>query len=241
MPVSAGLTTKVLSGEPYFRITSPSFNTTNPLDHFKVVNGQGAVNNKYGARYNYPGVVTVYLTEDIETCLAEKMFYFHREILRGIDTSHQTGVVPPFSKNFTLWEVKFKRDIIDIFDMTIPNAHTYFSMFPSLSVNPSQDYEHLKIKRADIQSSSYNGLVVPSSRTTKSGNMVVLFQDQSGNVQKITPYDVEFRLIRKDGMPFSNHGSEILDFTSGEVRVVSAVPPSGGSFYLNWQKINFNH
>jgi RES domain-containing protein len=190
MPVTSGLSTTAKSGQSYFRITSPSFKTNNPTDHVKVVNGEGSLRNPHGARYNYPGAVTAYLTEDIETCLAEKMFYFHRETLRAIDISHHTGVIPPFSKTFVLWEIKFQNDVNDIFDMTVRNAHTSFNIFPSLSINPSQDYEHLKAKRAHIQSDGYNGIRVPSSRTTNGGNMVVLFHDQSRNVQQIRAYDV---------------------------------------------------
>jgi len=80
MPVNPGLTTAALAGHTYYRITSLSFNTASPADHPKVVNGQGAVNSLAGARYNHPGACTVYLAEDLLTCLAEKMFYFHREV-----------------------------------------------------------------------------------------------------------------------------------------------------------------
>jgi len=250
MPVRTGLTTTIPSGTSYFRITSPSLNTTNPADHVKVVNGQGSVRSWYGGRYNGRGVVTVYLTEDIETCLAEKMFYFHREILRGIDTSHITGAAPPFNKTFILWEVTFSNAIADIFDMMAANAFTQFNIFPSLSLNPSQDYIHLKEKRADIQSTSgYNGIRVPSSRTTKNGNMVVLFDDQSRNLRDIRPYEVEFQLITDSGAPFSNHANEILHFTSGKVRILPRIIPglmtpalpSGGNIYQNWQTVNFHH
>lgn len=241
MPVNPGLATKVASGMPYYRITSPAFNTTNPADHVKVINGQGGVNSRLGARYNYPGVLTVYLTDDLETCFAERMFYFHREILRGIDISHHTGVVPPFQKNFVLWEIRFNQDIPDVFDMTTGSAHTYFNIFPSLCRNPSQDYEHLKMKRADIQSNGYRGLKVQSSRTRGGGNLIILFHDQSNNVQSITPYDVEFRLITVNGALFSNHASEVLVFTAGEVRITSNAPSVGGGAYQNWQRVDFNH
>jgi RES domain-containing protein len=89
MPVNPGLTVVAPAGRTYYRITSLSFNTTTSTDHPKVVNGQGAVNSRIGARYNHPGVCTVYLAEDLLTCLAEKMFYFHREVIRGIDLSHR--------------------------------------------------------------------------------------------------------------------------------------------------------
>ena len=61
-------------------------------------------------------------------------------------------------------------------------------------VNPSQDYEHLKERRAFIESNGYKGLRAPSSRSTTGGEMIVLFDDQSKNVE-LKPYAVEFRLV----------------------------------------------
>src|SRR5688572_4279509 len=150
MPVNYLLTTKLYAGIPYFRITSLSFLTTNPINHAKVVNGQGAVLSKTGARYNYPGALTVYLAEDLEPCFAEKMFYFHREVLRGIDIYHHTGNVPPFEQQFVLWEVVFDKDITDLLNLTEERAVSHFDVFPSMVLNPSQDYEHLKYRRASI-------------------------------------------------------------------------------------------
>ncbi len=74
MPVNPGLTVAALARRTYYRITSLSFNTTTTTDHPKIVNGQGSVNSMIGARYNHPGVCTVYLAEDLPTCLAERMF-----------------------------------------------------------------------------------------------------------------------------------------------------------------------
>src|SRR5438132_8205167 len=88
MPPQAQLCTTVPAGASYYRVTSASFNTPNPHLHSTVVNGAGAVLNPQGGRYNYPGAVTVYLAEDVETCLAEKMFYFLREKLRGRAIRH---------------------------------------------------------------------------------------------------------------------------------------------------------
>lgn len=241
MPVNSGLTMTVASGAPLFRITSLSFYTTNPADHIKVVNGQGAKLSRFGARYNYPAAVTVYLTEDLDTCLAEKMFYFHREIMRGIDEHHRTGVIPPFQQKFVLWEVKLNQAVPDVFDMCIAGAPSYFNIFPSLTVNPSQDYEHLKDRRAGIQSNGYQGLRVQSSRAKGGGNLIVLFDDQSNNVQSITPHDVEFRLITSGGTLFVNHVMDLLDFTAGEVIINSNPLPPGGIVYQNWAKVDFNH
>ena len=36
----------------------------------------GARKSHNGARDNYGGVLTVYLADTVETCLAEKMFYY---------------------------------------------------------------------------------------------------------------------------------------------------------------------
>lgn len=242
MPVSPGLTTTIPTTpkNPCYRITSREFGKPT-ADHRLVVNGQGAVRSRTGGRYNYPGVVTVYLAEDLDTCLAEKMFYFHREVLRGIDVSPHTGVLPPFQHQFILWEIVLDNPIDDVFDMLIPNAASAYNIFPSLTVNPSQDYQHLKERRAQIQADGYSGIRVSSSRATAGGNIIVLFEDQSNNIHSIVPHPIEFRLITPGLAPFSNHGSDMLDFTSGDVKITGSVFPAGGRRLMNWQKISFNH
>src|SRR5438093_9667458 len=102
MPINRGLTTTVAAGTPYYRITNPSFYTIDPALHNKVVDGQGARKNYPGARYNHGGVVTVYLTDSIRACFAERMFYFHRETLRLLDQFHITKIPPPFDKQLVL-------------------------------------------------------------------------------------------------------------------------------------------
>ena len=81
MPISLGLGITVPSGVNYYRITSLAFRTKTSKYHSKVVNGEGAVRSRHGARYNYPGARTVYLADTPGTCFAERMFYFHREVL----------------------------------------------------------------------------------------------------------------------------------------------------------------
>jgi hypothetical protein len=114
-----------------------------------------------------------------------------------------------------------------------------------LMLNPSQDYEHLKSRRATIQSSGYRGLRAPSSRIRGTGSMIVLFDDQSHNIKSITPYDTFFRLITaiKPHTPFINHATEVLDFEAGEVRITPraglASPPI--SSFHTWQRVEFNH
>jgi hypothetical protein len=193
--VNPGLTVTIASGTPFFRITSPAFNTTNPADHPKVVNGQGAVRNRIGARYNYPGACTVYLTEDVESCFAERMFYFHREVLRSLDSLQYPAFIPPFQSNSILWEIQFDYVLTDVFDTRIPGAPSYFTIFPSLMLNPSHDYAHLKQRRADIESSGYKGLRAPSSRARRGGNLIILFNDQSSHVQSIIPHEVEASIM----------------------------------------------
>jgi RES domain-containing protein len=242
MPANPAYTMIVDSGTPLFRITADTFKTPNPADHVKVVNGRGAVLSRNGARYNYPGAVTVYLTEDVETCFAERMFYFQREILRAIDLHHHSIPIPSFQHKFVLWEIQLKQNIPDVFDMPRAGALTLYSIYPSLVVSPSQDYEHLKDRRALVQSQGYNGLRARSSRAKTGGNLIVLFDDQSPNVQSITPFDVEFRLITKNGTAFFNHTQEELDFTAGEAIINTSPPPTGGgAFSSNWQKLEFNH
>lgn len=242
MAVNSWCTITIPAGVSYFRITSPTFLTADSAYHVNVVDGQGGVNSAYGARYNYPGVETVYLAEDQETCLAEKMFYFHREVLGKIDTAHlPMGTAPSFNKTFVLWEVRFKDDVVDVFDMGVSGALAFYNVFPSLTTNPSQDYYHLKDKRALLQSNGYQGLRAPSSRTKNGGFMVVLFRDQSQNVLSIQPSLIEIRMITDSGAPFNNHIIETLDFTASEFRVLNSPLGAAVPKYGPWQKIQFNH
>ena len=240
MSVNPGLSTTIASGQFFYRITSIAFSEGPRAEHPRVVSGDGGVKSAEGSRYNYGGVRTVYLTQDLETCFAEKMFYFQRQVLLGIDHSPVLGAPPPFQQQFTLWTVSFDRPIKDVVDLTIPGAVSYFRIFPSLTLNPSQDYLHLKQRRAEIQSQGYLGLIVGSSRAINRGNLVVLFQDQSSNVQSIVPHEVEFRLIDEDGKPFHNHSTQLLDFTAGEVRFTGTTPPHSAAF-KDWRKVKFNH
>lgn len=240
MPVRHGLTTTLAASAPFFRITDVSFCTSRVSLHKNVVNGQGARKSRHGARYNYPGVTTVYLAENLETCFAERMFYFHRESLTAMDRFHWTGVLPPFVQTFVLWEIVFKTAIPNVFELNPTNAPAT-NVFPSLIVNPSQDYNHLKDARAAIEHNGYMGLRAPSSRCKGGGNMVVLFNDQSGNVQCITPYIVSFRLVTAGlhAGPFTNHATEVLDFTAGEVKLTGT--PLGIATYANWHRVEFHH
>jgi RES domain-containing protein len=238
MPVDPNLTTPVVAGRPYYRITSRSFYTSNPADYLKVVNGQGAIRSRYGARYNHPGVLTVYLTDDLVTCCAEKMFYFQRDTLRTMDRLHISAPFlghsfPPFIQHFVLWEIQFKTSINEVFDLSRYGSYVY--AFPCMTLNPSQDYDHLKDRRAQIQSDGYKGLLTISSRAKHPGNMIVLFEDQSNNIQSIVPYVIEFRLIQLNGNPFANPAMESLNFTAGEVRT------NGGGLSPSWQVVEFNH
>ena len=108
-------------------------------------------------------------------------------------------------------------------------------------LNPSQDYHHLKDRRADVQAAGYRGLRAPATRVAGGGNMVVLFNDESGNVQSITPYTVEFPLVTAGppAVPFTNHATEILDFTAGEVKLTGT--PLGIAAYASWHRIEFHH
>ena len=240
MPVNPRLSTTIASGQLFYRITSVGYSEGPRTEHPRVVTGQGSVKSAEGSRYNHGGVRTVYLTQDLETCFAEKMFYFHRQLLIGIDELADSGVPPPFQQQFTLWTVSFDRPINDVIDINDPVAVSHFHIFPSLTLNPSQDYSHLKRRRTRIESNGYLGLIVRSSRAIKRGNLVVLFEDQSSNVQSITPHEVEFRLIDENGKPFYDHSKQLLDFTAGEVRFPGIVPP-GGAAYKNWRRVEFNH
>ena len=102
--------------------------------------------------------------------------------------------VPPFFQIFVLWDVVFRTAVANVFDLSMANAPSA-GVFPCLLMNPSQDYRHLKDRRAAIQAAGYRDLQAPSTRSSTPGNMVVLFDDQSKNIASITPYGVEFRLI----------------------------------------------
>lgn len=241
MPVNPALVTTVPAGIPFYRITPISFHTPNPVHHKKVVNGMGARKSHAGARYNYGGVTTVYLADSVGTCFAEKMFYFQREVVRRLDALHHplSGGAPPFSQIFTLWETRLKKAVSDVCHLTPANASAV-GVFPALLVNPAQDYDHLKDRRAFIESNGYNGIRAPSSRSMVGGEMVVLFDDQSKNVD-LQPYPVEFRLVTPaPSAPFTNHMTELLDFGAGEVRFVGPRPP-GVAGYAHWARVPFNH
>jgi hypothetical protein len=240
MSVNPGLSTTIASGQLFYRITSIAYSGSPRDKHPRVVSGDGGVKSSQGSRYNYGGVRTVYLTQDLETCFAERMFYFHRQVLLGIDQLADLGVPPPFQQQFTLWTVSFDQPINHVVDLNDAGTVSYFRIFPSLTLNPSQDYSHLKQRRAVIESHGYLGLIVRSSRAINRGNLVVLFEDQSTNVHSIDPYEAEFRLIDQNGDPFHNHATQLLDFTAGEVRFPGAAPPYGAA-YKNWRRVEFNH
>lgn len=246
MPVSPGLGLSVPASVGFYRITSLALRTRSASRHTKVVNGEGAVRSRHGARYNYPGVRSVYLADTPLTCFAERMFYFHREVLTGLDGLHLFPVpgVPPFLQGFVLWDVVFRTAVGNVFDLSVANAPAA-GVFPCLLMNPSQDYRHLKERRAAIQAAGYRGLQAPSTRSTTPGNMVVLFDDQSRNIASITPYGAEFRLTTPAGVPFASHATDQLDYLAGEVRVVispGAAPlPAAIATFSTWQRVGFNH
>ncbi len=249
MPIGPGLGINVPSGVSYYRITSLAFRTTSSKHHAKVVNGQGAVGSRHGARYNYPGARTVYLADTPETCFAERMFYFHREVLTGIDSLHLATVpiVPPFQQRFVLWDVTFRTPVANVFDLSVANAPAA-GVFPCLLLNPSQDYHHLKDRRAAIQAAGYNGLRAPSTRVVGGGTTTVLFDDQSKNVGRITPYEVAFRLItpaRHPTIAFASHATDLLDYLAGEVQVIAPPPPAALPApllaFAAWTLVLFNH
>jgi hypothetical protein len=201
----------------------------------------GARKSHAGGRYNYGTGLTVYLADSVETCLAEKMFYFQQKIVHKLDALHQPNppTFPSFSGTFTLWDIRLKKAVPNVCCLTQASASAV-GVFPSLMLNPSQDYEHLKDRRAFIESNGYNGIRAPSSRSTSGGEIIALFDDQSRNVQ-LAPYTVEFRLVtRAPATPFGNHMTELLDFTAGEVRFVGGAPP-GITGYANWTAVRFNH
>jgi hypothetical protein len=206
---------------------------------------------RQGARYNRPGVVTVYLADDIETCLAERAFYFQREYLQFLEyLSKQypgaTGFPPPYNKRAVLWRVVLQRPVADVADLGVASAGT-FGVFPCMMTNPSQDYVHLAERRTHAQANGYLGIRAPSSRSKNGGHMAVLFQDQSTNVASIEAAEVEMQLVqpgtgRRLPSPFVNHQHEILDFEAISFRVVGPSPvPAWAKAYTAWTVARFNH
>src|SRR5262245_15768238 len=122
MPIISGLITTARAGQPYYRITSITYQSRRPSEHKRIVNGEGAILSPQGARYNHPGVRTVYLAEEPATCLAEWMYYFHRGILTELDQYHIRGPFPAFQKPFILWEIRFRKDIPNLFELSLANA-----------------------------------------------------------------------------------------------------------------------
>jgi hypothetical protein len=121
-------------------------------------------------------------------------------------------------------------------------------VFPCLLLNPSQDYRHLKDRRAAIQAAGSNGLRAPSMRVIGGGTMTVLFDDQSKNIGRITPYEVEFRPVTPAPHPtvaFTSHATDLLDYVAGEVRVIAPPPPAALPAPLlafsAWTLVPFNH
>jgi len=231
------------ANKPYFRITSPNFRTPDDTDWKNVVDGQGSVYSATGSRYAPKLAETVYLAEEFETCFAEKMFYFQREILRSLDNIPTLGQLPFFKRRAVLWEIEFKEDVGEILDLDEQESLATFQIFQSLILNPSQDYEHLKHRRALIQETrDYKGLRAPSSRSTTDGHMMVLFESQVENVLTIVPHDVEVRLICEDGKTFRNPNYDRLDYRAGEVRIIpNPLFTAIGSAFHTFKRLEFNH
>lgn len=249
MSVSAGLGVTIPAGASLYRITSSTFLTATFALHRNVVNGQGAVRSRHGARFNYPGVCTVYLASSIAACFAEKMYYFNREVLTGLDQLHlnQVPMVRPFLQRFVLWDIVLSNSVPDVCELSVANAPSA-GVFPCLLRNPSQDYAHLKEGRTAIQHAGYNGLITSSARDKAGGDVIVLFKDQSAHVASITPWQVEFRLLVPGAAPrtpFTRHATETLDYLAGEVRVLPPLPPAVMdpklAPYSGWTVVEFYH
>jgi len=117
MPVNPALAVTVPTDISLYRITAVSFHTPNAAHHKKVVNAMGARKSHAGARYNYGGVLTVYLADSVQTCLAEKMFYFQREIVRRLDALPVADVFPPERVSFV------SRKVVRV-DVGFPMRHS---------------------------------------------------------------------------------------------------------------------
>jgi hypothetical protein len=171
------------------------------------------------------------------------LLYFHKDTLRLLDLHHiASWPIPPFVKSFILWEIGFQRDISAVFDMTQPGASSSRLVYRAFISSPYHDYWHLCQRRAEIEAAGYEGIRVTSARDSSGGNIIVLFNDQSGNVSTITPYELDFRLLTPLGTPFRDIINHELDFGRADVSMLSssaALPTWAKS--LSGKTLTFNH
>lgn len=150
------------------------------------------------------------------------------------------ALAPSFTKIRMLWRIVFQQDIVNIADLNMQNAG-YFGVFPPMLTNPSQDYLHLKQRRADIQTQGYTGIRSPSSRSVNQGRILALFHNQAANVHAIDPVQVEFQLVQPSGTVFNNHATQELDFEACQVRVTSNPVPGWAQQFQPPQIVRFHH
>lgn len=229
---------------PLYRITSRSHYSANPAHHPSVVDGRNSRRTARGGRYNFPGVTTVYLAEKPETAVAEMLLYFHKDTLRLLDLHQISSLpVPPFAKKVILWEIELQRDIQGLFDMNQPGASSSRFVYRAFISSPYHDYWHLCQRRAEIEAAGYEGIYVTSARDPTGGNIIVLFNDQSGNVSSITPYELELQLLTSVGTLFNDAINHDLDFGRAHVSITSSTAPlpSWATSLIGGKILSFNH
>jgi len=232
--------TSVDPGVAYYRFSS-SLSYLGSPPHHDIVNGEGGVQNSDGSRYAYPNVKTVYLADSVDTCLAERLFYFQRQVAAEMDVASMLGKVRAKTEiSIYLWRIEFKNKIPNLADFTGTNASSY-GVVPALMHNPSQDYKHLQHCRAEVQRNKHDGLRAPSSRSRRGGEMYVLFSDQSSNVAKASYYEFRLRLIDGSGAPYQQFGNQVLDFNRAESKCTTRGKlPRELSSYKSWSIVEFN-
>jgi len=244
------ITTELKTNQYFYRITSEKQKNNYDPDYNKIFNGLGALRNPLPSRYSLGNRLTVYLSDNIDSCIAEYAYYFLKQYLTKTDefiytnnlfnysnTSKHFAFFPHHeSDEFILWCMKLKYPIGNIAVINNSTA-TSFGIYPTFTISPSHDYLHSGAVRDVIQNKGYKGLIAPSSRdvnnnsisinNTNMGNIVVLFEDQSKNISSIEPYRIAFKLSQDNNKSFSDISRQSLNFNTCHIQIK---PLSSGHF-----------
>lgn len=262
--MNSTITTKLKTDKYLYRITSEKQKIKYDPDYCQIFNGLGALNNPLPSRYSLGNRLTVYLSDNVYSCIAEFAYYFVKQYLTKTDEFVYTNKLfnnnsafrhfmhfPPHeSDEFILWRIKLKTPIENVAVINSSTAKN-FGVYPTFAISPSHDYLHSGLVRDIIQDKGYNGLIAPSSRDTNNksdfidnGNIIVLFEDQSTNISSIESYTIAFRLSQNNYKNFNDVSCQSLNFNICHVLIKSStkmhylMPPLDDFNF--WKAIAFN-